>query len=110
MYNCRDIFFPSQSRFGFFVHFGLLTLERTRKVIAPPWYKGGLADETPPLSFWYVAVFRNDFAFSEKPLIRLYKGKYILWVVALLEAYDVTTRGPILAAILDWFYQELKIS
>ena len=48
----------------------LLTLGRTRKVIPPPWYKGeGLMD--PPFSFWCVAVFRNDFAFSGKPLIFL---------------------------------------
>ena len=41
-----------------------LTLGRTRKVIPPPWYKGG-----PPLGFRYVAVFQNEFAFSRKPLI-----------------------------------------
>ena len=28
-------------------------------------------DGTPPQSFWYVAVFRNDFAFTGKPLIFL---------------------------------------
>ena len=46
-----------------------LTLGRTRKFIPPPWYKGGggVVDETPPQS--YVAVFRNDFTFSGKPLI-----------------------------------------
>ena len=45
-----------------------LTLGRTRKFIPPPWYKrGGGVDGTPPQS--YVAVFRNDFTFGEKPLI-----------------------------------------
>ena len=29
----------------------------------------GWVDGTPPLSFWYVAVFRKDFTFSGKPLI-----------------------------------------
>ena len=32
------------------------------------WRGGGGSDETP-LSFWYVSVFRNDFAFSGKPFI-----------------------------------------
>ena len=36
-----------------------------RKFIPPPWYLsgrgGGGKDRTPPESFWYVAVFRNDF-------------------------------------------------
>ena len=47
-----------------------LILGRTRKFIHPPWYKlGGGVDWTPPKSFWCVAVFRNNFAFSGKPLI-----------------------------------------
>ena len=33
--------------------------------------EGGGVDGTPPRSFWYVAVFRNVFAFSKKPLIFL---------------------------------------
>ena len=47
----------------------------------------------------------NDVAISGKPLNRLYKMRYILWVVALLEAYDVTKHGRHLG-----FYQELEIS
>ena len=47
----------------------VLTLERTREFIPPLWYWKGGDDGTPPESFWYVAVFRNDFAFSGKPLI-----------------------------------------
>ena len=83
MYNGRDIFFPSQLRFGFLVDFGLLTLGRTRKVIPPPWHKGGgggggEVDETSSVSFQW------------KAFDLLYKRKYILLVVALLEAYDVT--------------------
>ena len=31
--------------------------------------RGRGVDGTPPQSFWYVAVFRNDFALSGKPLI-----------------------------------------
>ena len=49
-----------------------LTLGRTRKSYPLPWHKGaGRVDGTPPRSFWYIAVFRNDFAFSGKPLIFL---------------------------------------
>ena len=33
----------------------------------PTVVQGELID--PPLSFWYIAVFRNDFALSGKPLI-----------------------------------------
>ena len=49
-----------------------LTIRRTCKFIPPPWYKrgGGLVlPPPPPLGFWYAAIFRNDFAFSGKPLI-----------------------------------------
>ena len=35
------------------------------------WVGGGWVDGTPLQSNRYVAVFRNDFAFSEKPLIFL---------------------------------------
>ena len=44
-----------------------LTLGHTRKVLAHRGTRGG-ALMRPPLSFWYVAVFRNDFAISGKPL------------------------------------------
>ena len=43
--------------------------------------------------FWYVAVFRNDFTFSGKPSDLVYKMRYILWVMALLQACDVTNNG-----------------
>ena len=53
---------------------GILSLGRTRKFMPLVWYKGGGGggvDGTPPRSFWYVAVFWNDFTFSGKPLIFL---------------------------------------
>ena len=51
----------------------ILILGRTRKFIPPPWHKGGGGgmDGIPLLSFWYVAVFWNNFTFSGKPLIFL---------------------------------------
>ena len=49
---------------------------------------GGVVGQ-PPQSFWYVAVFRNDFAFFDL----LNKMRYILWVVAMLEACDVPKNG-----------------
>ena len=69
--------------------------------LPPPWYKGGGGYGTPPQSFWYVAVFRNDFAFSGKPS---QQDEVILWVVRLLEACDNTNNGRHLG-----FYQELEI-
>ena len=66
-----------------------LTLASTRKFIPPPWYKGGGEggggvgvgfDGTPSRNFWYVAVFRNDFTFSGKPLIFLTRwGIFYEW-------------------------------
>ena len=71
---------------------------------------GGGGDGTPSKSFWYVAVFRTDFAFSGKSLSSnsLNKMRYVLWVMALLTAYDVTNNGRTLGRDLG-FYQELEI-
>ena len=55
-----------QNRNLFFFIFNL-TLGHTRKVLAHRGTRGGGLTK-PPLSFWYVAVFRNDFAISGKPL------------------------------------------
>ena len=54
--------------------------------------------------------FRTDFAFSGKSLSSnsLNKMRYILWVMALLEACDVTNNGRTLGRDLG-FYQELEI-
>ena len=65
---------------------------------------GGGSMDPPHLSFWYVAVFQNDFTFRREPLIFLYKMRHILWVLALLGACDVTNVGCHLG-----FYQELEI-
>ena len=47
----------------------------------------------------------NDFPISGQPLNLLYQVRYILWMVALLEACNLTKRGRHLG-----FYQELEIS
>ena len=84
---------------------GILSLGRTRKFILLLWYKGGRGvDGTPPRSFWYVAVFWNDFSFSGKPLIFLTRwgivyGRWWCWG---------SLTSPITAAIFG-FYQELEI-
>ena len=50
----------------------ILILGRTRKFIQPPWHKGGGGMDGIPLpSFWYVAVFGNNFTFNGKPSIFL---------------------------------------
>ena len=53
-------------------------------------------------------VFRNDFAIMWKGFDLLNKMRYILWVVAPLEACDVTNNGRHLGRHLG-FYQELEI-
>ena len=73
-----------------------LTLGRTR--IRPPWYKGEGGGMDPPLSFWYVAVFRNDFAFSGKPLVfctrwGIFYGWWRCWR---------SVTSPNMVAILDF--------
>ena len=68
----------------------------------PTVVQAGRVDGTLPLSFRYVAVFRNDFTWKAFDLLN--KMRYILWVVALLEACDVTNNGRHLG-----FYQELEI-
>ena len=62
--------------------------------------KGGGVDGIPPLSFRLFAVFLEVFTSFDL----LYKLRYILWVVALLGAYDVTKHGRHLG-----LYQILEI-
>ena len=51
----------------------------TQNHTTPPWYKRTV-DGSPPQSFWYVAVFPSDFAFTEKPLIFLTRwGIFYEW-------------------------------
>ena len=46
-----------------------LTIGRTRKSYPHRGTRRAGVDGTPLLGFWYVAIFRNDFAFIGKPLI-----------------------------------------
>ena len=63
-----------------------LTLGRTRKVIPPPWYKGGGGGWwNPPLGFLICCNISKRFCVHWKAFDILYKLRYILWVVALLE-------------------------
>ena len=52
------------------------TRSHTRAVVQGG--EGGLM-EPPPLTFLYVAIFKNDFAFSGKPLIFSTIMRSILW-------------------------------
>ena len=59
--------------------------------------EGGGLDGTPPQSFWYVAVFRNDFIFSGKPLSCLTRwGIFYGW----WRSWRPVT-SPTIVAILD---------
>ena len=62
---------------------------------------------TLPLEFWYVAVFRNDFAFSGKPLIfsTIWGIFYGWW-----RCWRSMTSPNMVAILADLgFYQELEI-
>ena len=83
----------------------ILTLGRTRKFIPPPWYKGGRGGggwmEREFLICWSIP---KRFYLQWKAFDLLYKIRYILWVVALLGACDVTNNGRHLGRHLG-FYQ-----
>ena len=85
-----------------------LTLGRTRKVVPPPWYKGGGGWWNPPLGFLISCNISKRFCLHWKAFDILYKMRYILWVVALLEVCDVTKHGHRLGRHLG-FYQELEM-
>ena len=80
----------------------ILTLGRTRKFIPPPWYKGEWME--PVLQFLICWSIPKRFYLQWKAFDLLYKIRYILWVVALLGACDVTNNGRHLGRHLG-FYQ-----
>ena len=83
-----------------------LTLGHTRRFIPPPWYKrrGGWGGWNPSLEFLICCSISKRFYLWWKAFDLLNKMRYILWVVALLEACDITNNGRHLG-----FYQELEI-
>ena len=60
--------------------------------------------DPPPLEFLMYCNISKRFCLQWKAFDPLYKMRYILWVVALLEVCDVTKHGRHLG-----FYQELEI-
>ena len=77
---------------------GDLTFWRRCKLIL------GEGVEGPPLEFLICYSIYKRFCLQWKVFDLLYKMRYILWVVALLGACDVTNNGRHLG-----FYQELEI-
>ena len=60
-----------------------------------PWFKGGGAGDewNPFLKFWTCCSVSKRFYLQWKAFEVLNKMRYILWVVTLLEACDVTEHG-----------------
>ena len=86
----------------------ILILGRTRKFIPPPWHKGGGGDGwNPSPEFLICCSILKQFYLKWKAFDLLNKMRYISWVVALLEACDVTNNGLHLGCHLG-FYQELE--
>ena len=84
---------------------GCLTLGCPRKVIPPPGHNRELMAPPPPrLGFLICSNISKRFYLQLKAFDLLYKMRYILWVVVLLEVCDVTKHGRHLG-----FYQELEI-
>ena len=91
--------------------FNVLTVGRTRKFMPQPWKKRGGGwgvDGTPPLNLLICCSLSTRFCLQWKNFDRLNKMRHVLWVVALLEACDVTNNGRHLGCHLV-FYQELEI-
>ena len=59
-------------------------------------------DGTPPRSFWYVAVFWNDLAFSKKPLIFLTRCSILYGWWRCWRPVTSATMVAFLAAIFDF--------
>ena len=88
-----------------------LTLIRTHKIIihTPTMVqKGGGLIEPLPAVFDMLQYFEMILPLVESLNDLLNKMRYILWVVALMEACDVTNNGCHLGRYLG-FYQELEI-
>ena len=85
----------------------ILTLGRTRKFIPLLWYKGGGGGFNPSSEFVICCSILKQFYLEWKVFDLLNNMRYILWVVALLEACDVTDNGCHLGRHLG-FYQELE--
>ena len=84
----------------------LLTLGRTRKFIPPPLYKrAGLIEPLP--RFFGMLQYSETILPSVEAFDNLNKMRFILWVVALPEACEVTNNGRHLGRHLG-FYQELE--
>ena len=83
--------------------YGLLTLECTRLGT-----KGREGVDGTPLGFLFCCNISKQFCLQWKAFDLLYKMRYILWVVELLEVCDVTKYGRHLGLHLG-FYQELEI-
>ena len=82
-----------------------LTLIRTHKIIIhtpTKVQKGGGLMEPLPAVFDMLQYFETILPLVKSLTDLLNKMRYILWVVALLEACDVTNNGCILATILDF--------
>ena len=69
-----------------------LTLRRTRKFIPPSWYKGGGGWNPSPEFLIFVSISKRFYLWW-KTFDLLNKMRYILWVMPLLEACDVTNNG-----------------
>ena len=84
------------------------TLGCTWKVIPPPWFKGGGVDGTPVPRVLACCSISKRFCFQWKAFDLLDKMRHTLWVVALLQACNVTKHGCHLGPHLG-FYQKVEI-
>ena len=77
------------------------------QIHTPTVVQGGV-NEPPPLEFLICCSISKRLYLQWKAFDLLYKIRYILWVVALLEVRDVTNNGRHLGRHLG-FHQELEI-
>ena len=78
------------------------------QIHTPTVVQGGVNEPPPPLEFLICCSISKRLYLQWKAFDLLYKIRYILWVVALLEVRDVTNNGRHLGRHLG-FHQELEI-
>ena len=91
---------------SFLIHFNPWTSMQIHTPAVVQWGVGGGWNPSP--EFLLFCGISKGFCLQWKAFDLLNKMRYILWVVALLEACDVTNNGRHLGRHLG-FYQELEI-
>ena len=88
---------------------GCINLRTYTQSHTPTVVQGGGGWLNPSLSFWYIAVFRNDFAFSGKPLMFFLQDEvYFIGGGAIGDLWRRQTWSPSWQP--SWILSKIKFS